>query len=152
MSFGGTISPASVQAAAQYPTIRRFSTHTACRVSPADHMLGFNGSNALAVKNTAWDIQAQKTGYIREAGRCLVMLANIATSASWSLAARTRAAGFTRLGDARRIKHWVRGRRALSAATRFRRSSHRHVSAARESRRPTSGQTRGARSGRCARV
>jgi hypothetical protein len=37
------------------------------------HTLGFNNSNAL-VKNSAWDIQLQKTGYIREAGRCVVML------------------------------------------------------------------------------
>jgi serine-type D-Ala-D-Ala endopeptidase (penicillin-binding protein 7) len=103
-----------VQAAAQYPTIREFSTTPAhyVEVSPAGHMLGFNNSNAL-VKNTAWDIQLQKTGYIREAGRCLVMLANIA-SRPLVIVLLDSNGKFTRLGDAQRIKHWVETGEALA--------------------------------------
>ena len=48
------------------------------RCSPRGQTLGFNNSNAL-VKNGAWDIQLQKTGYIREAGTCVVMLGDIAS-------------------------------------------------------------------------
>ena len=103
-----------VQPAAQYPTIREFSTTPAhyVEVSPAGHMLGFNNSNAL-VKNTAWDIQLQKTGYIREAGRCLVMLANIA-SRPLVIVLLDSNGKFTRLGDAQRIKHWVETGEALA--------------------------------------
>ena len=53
----------------EYPLIREFSTTPAhfVEVQPTGRLLGFNNSNAL-VKNDAWDIQLQKTGYIREAG------------------------------------------------------------------------------------
>jgi serine-type D-Ala-D-Ala endopeptidase (penicillin-binding protein 7) len=96
-----------VQVAAQYPTIREYSTTPAhlVEIHPTGHMLGFNNSNAL-VKNGAWDIQLQKTGYIREAGRCLVMLANIA-SRPLVIVLLDSNGKFTRLGDAQRIKHWV---------------------------------------------
>src|SRR5438105_6241989 len=69
-----------VQAAAQYPRIRDFSTTPAhfVEVGPTGQLIGFNNSNAL-VKKSSWDIQLQKTGYIREAGRCLVMLTTIAS-------------------------------------------------------------------------
>jgi serine-type D-Ala-D-Ala endopeptidase (penicillin-binding protein 7) len=96
-----------VQTAAQYPTIREYSTTPAhfVEIHPTGHMLGFNNSNAL-VKNTTWDIQLQKTGYIREAGRCLVMLANIA-SRPLVIVLLDSNGKFTRLGDAQRIKHWI---------------------------------------------
>jgi len=96
-----------VQAAAKYPMIRDFSTTPAhyVELKPAGHLLGFNNSNAL-VKNHAWDIQLQKTGYIREAGKCLVMLANIA-SRPLVIVLLDSSGKYTRLGDAQRIKHWV---------------------------------------------
>ena len=96
-----------VQVAAQYPTIREYSTTPAHSVEilPTGHLLGFNNSNAL-VKNTAWDIQLQKTGYIREAGKCLVMLTNIA-SRPLVIVLLDSNGKYTRLGDAQRIKHWV---------------------------------------------
>ena len=69
-----------VRAAADYPLIREYSTTPShyVEVQATGQTLGFNNSNAL-VKNGAWDIQLQKTGYIREAGRCVVMLATIAS-------------------------------------------------------------------------
>ena len=72
-----------------YPLIREYSTTPAhyVEVQPTGQTLGFNNSNAL-VKNGAWDIQLQKTGYIREAGRCVVMLATIAQPADGDRAAR----------------------------------------------------------------
>lgn len=103
-----------VQIAAQYPTIREYSTTPAHHVEihPTGHLLGFNNSNAL-VKNEAWDIQLQKTGYIREAGKCLVMLANIA-SRPLVIVLLDSNGKYTRLGDAQRIKHWVETGEALA--------------------------------------
>jgi D-alanyl-D-alanine endopeptidase (penicillin-binding protein 7) len=56
--------------------------------------------------NSSWDIGLSKTGYISEAGRCLVMQAKIAARPviivlldSWGKQ--------TRIGDANRIKKWL---------------------------------------------
>jgi len=96
-----------VGAAAQYPLIRDYTTTPAhyVEVQPSGQMLGFNNSNAL-VKNVAWDIQLQKTGYIREAGRCVVMLATIA-SRPMVIVLLDSLGKYTRLGDAQRVKHWL---------------------------------------------
>ena len=96
-----------VQAAAQYPRIREFSTTPAhfVEVQPSGRLMGFNNSNAL-VKKSSWDIQLQKTGYIREAGRCLVMLATIA-SRPFVIVLLDSYGKYTRLGDAERVKHWL---------------------------------------------
>ncbi|MEO8506262.1 MAG: D-alanyl-D-alanine endopeptidase [Betaproteobacteria bacterium] len=96
-----------VRAAAEYPLIREYSTTPAhhVEVQPTGQTLGFNNSNAL-VKNDAWDIQLQKTGYIREAGRCVVMLATIA-SRPMVIVLLDSIGKFTRLGDAQRVKHWL---------------------------------------------
>ncbi|MEO8347197.1 MAG: D-alanyl-D-alanine endopeptidase [Betaproteobacteria bacterium] len=96
-----------VGAAAQYPLIRDYTTTPAhfVEVQPTGQMLGFNNSNAL-VKNVAWDIKLQKTGYIREAGRCVVMLATIA-SRPMVIVLLDSFGKYARLGDAQRVKHWL---------------------------------------------
>ena len=96
-----------VQAAAQYPRIREFSTTPAhfVEIGPTGQLLGFNNSNAL-VKKASWDIQLQKTGYIREAGRCLVMLTTIA-SHPFVIVLLDSNGKYTRIGDAERVKHWL---------------------------------------------
>jgi len=96
-----------VGAAAQYPLIRDYTTTPAhfVEMQPSGQVLGFNNSNAL-VKNVAWDIQLQKTGYIREAGRCVVMLATIA-SRPIVIVLLDSLGKYTRLGDAQRVKHWL---------------------------------------------
>ena len=103
-----------VQAAAQYPRIREFSTTPAhfVELQPGGQWLGFNNSNAL-VKKQSWDIQLQKTGYIREAGRCLVMLATIA-SRPIVIVLLDSYGKYTRLGDAERVKHWLETGEALA--------------------------------------
>ena len=97
-----------VGAAAQYPLIREYTTTPAhyVEMQPSGKMLGFNNSNAL-VKNVSWDIQLQKTGYIREAGRCVVMLATIA-SRPMVIVLLDSLGKYTRLGDAQRVKHHSR--------------------------------------------
>ena len=106
-----------VQAAADYPLIRTYSTTPAhfVAVQPTGQTLGFNNSNAL-VKNDAWDIQLQKTGYIREAGRCVVMLATIA-SKPMVIVLLDSIGKYTRLGDAQRVKHWLETGEALATPT-----------------------------------
>ena len=102
-----------VQAAAEYPLIRAYSTTPAhyVEIQPTGKTLGFNNSNAL-VKSDAWDIQLQKTGYIREAGRCVVMLATIA-SRPMVIVLLDSLGKYTRLGDAQRVKHWLETGEAL---------------------------------------
>ncbi len=105
-----------VQAAAEYPLIRSYSTTQEhhVEVQPTGKSLGFNNSNAL-VKNGGWDIQLQKTGYIREAGRCVVMLATIA-SRPMVIVLLDSIGKYTRLGDAQRVKHWLETGESLPAA------------------------------------
>ena len=106
-----------VRAAAQYPMIRSYSTTPAhfVEVQPTGQTLGFSNSNAL-VKNDTWDIQLQKTGYIREAGRCVVMLATIA-SRPMVIVLLDSLGRYSRLGDAQRIKHWLETGEALPMPT-----------------------------------
>ena len=95
-----------VRGAYQYPLIREFTTTPAHEVETvAGRNMQFRNSNGL-VKNPTWEIGLSKTGYISEAGRCLVMLTRIATRTvvivlldSWGTK--------TRLGDANRIKKWM---------------------------------------------
>jgi len=95
-----------VRAAADYDVIRDYSTTPSHYVEvPSGHTLGFNNSNAL-IKNSAWDIQLQKTGYIREAGRCVVMLVTIA-SKPMVIVLLDSIGKFTRVADAQRVKHWL---------------------------------------------
>jgi D-alanyl-D-alanine endopeptidase (penicillin-binding protein 7) len=105
-----------VRAAAEYPLIRDYTTTPAhfVEVQPSGQVLGFNNSNAL-VKNVAWDIQLQKTGYIREAGRCVVLLATIA-SRPMVIVLLDSLGKYTRLGDAQRVKHWLETGEAMPVA------------------------------------
>ena len=96
-----------VAAAAEYPEIREFSTTPShyVEVQPTGQVLGFNNTNGL-VKNSGWNIQLSKTGYIREAGKCLVMLATIA-SKPFVIVLLDSAGKYTRLGDAQRVRQWL---------------------------------------------
>jgi D-alanyl-D-alanine endopeptidase (penicillin-binding protein 7) len=94
-----------VDAAHRYPLIREFSTTGESAVVVSGRTQMFRNTNQL-VKNPAWDIGLSKTGYINEAGKCLVMQAwfnnkptVIVLLDSWGK--------LTRIGDANRIKRWV---------------------------------------------
>jgi D-alanyl-D-alanine endopeptidase (penicillin-binding protein 7) len=104
-----------VNAAAQQPLIREFSTTGSHYVSvqPTGQVLGFNNTNNL-VKSAQWDIQLSKTGYIREAGKCLVMLATIA-SKPFVIVLLDSAGKYTRLGDAARVRYWLETGQSLPA-------------------------------------
>ncbi|MGH8801912.1 MAG: serine hydrolase, partial [Casimicrobiaceae bacterium] len=124
-----------VQMAATYPLIREFTTtpEHSVDVEPAGRTLGFLNTNAL-VRGQSWDILMQKTGYIREAGRCVVMLVNIA-SRPIVIVLLDSMGSYTRFADARRVKYWLETGDTLAFAPPHRAhnvkasaTTHRHLS------------------------
>ncbi len=97
-----------VQAAESYPEISRATTQSVHTVQVGTRQtLRFGNTNPL-VRSKSWEIGLSKTGYISEAGRCLVMKARLSDRPtvivlldSWGK--------HTRVGDANRIKNWVEG-------------------------------------------
>lgn len=87
------------------PTLRELSTSTGHQVAVGKRTLQYNNTNRL-VKNPAWDIGLQKTGYISEAGQCLVMQAKVA-GRKLIMVFLDSAGKLSRLGDAERVKRWV---------------------------------------------
>ena len=96
-----------VQAAQGYPLIREYSTQPDqyVQIPATGQTLHYNNSNAL-VKSDGWNISVQKTGFINEAGRCVVMLAQIAQRPV-VLILLDSVGKFSRLGDAQRVKTWI---------------------------------------------
>lgn len=96
-----------VRAAAAYPLIRDATTTSShyVEVQPTGTLIGFNNTNSL-VRGGEWDIQVSKTGFIREAGKCLVMLANIASRPT-VIVLLDSYGKLTRVGDANRVKYWL---------------------------------------------
>src|SRR6266480_163657 len=74
-------------------------------VQPTGTVLGYNNTNSL-VRTAQWDIQLSKTGFIREAGKCLVMLTTIA-SRPIVIVLLDSVGKLTRIGDANRVKYWL---------------------------------------------
>jgi D-alanyl-D-alanine endopeptidase (penicillin-binding protein 7) len=95
------------RAAAAYPLIRDATTTSShyVEVQPTGTLLGFNNTNSL-VRGGEWDIQLSKTGFIREAGKCLVMLTTIA-SRPIVIVLLDSVGKLTRIGDANRVKYWL---------------------------------------------
>ena len=87
------------------PLLREFSTSPGHEVAVGERTLQYNNTNGL-VKNPSWDIGLQKTGYISEAGRCLVMQTQIA-GRKLIMVFLDSAGKFSRLGDAERVRNWV---------------------------------------------
>ena len=94
-----------VIAAAQNDTIRRFSTDESHSVKVGKQQLEFRNTDNL-VKDSNWDILLQKTGYISEAGRCLVMKTRIA-GRSVVIVLLNSWGKYTRTADAKRIRTWM---------------------------------------------
>ena len=86
-------------------TLRELSTSTGYSVEVGRKTLQYNNTNRL-VKNPDWDIGLQKTGYISEAGQCLVMQTRIA-GRKLIMVFLDSAGKLSRLGDAERVRRWV---------------------------------------------
>lgn len=85
--------------------LRELSTSTGYQVEVGNRTLQYNNTNRL-VKNPAWDIGLQKTGYISEAGQCLVMQAKVA-GRKLIMVFLDSAGKLTRIADAERVRKWV---------------------------------------------
>ncbi|MFL9611220.1 D-alanyl-D-alanine endopeptidase [Methylobacillus sp. Pita2] len=96
-----------VRAAYQYPEIRHVSTSTsyAVPVNGARAPLQYVNSNVL-VRNSDWVIGLSKTGYINEAGRCLVMQAQVGGQPLIIVLLDSFSKN-ARVGDAQKIRKWI---------------------------------------------
>lgn len=94
-----------VNAAYQHPLIRQYSTDSKYVVMPDGKPLEYGTSNKL-VSNPDWEIGLQKTGYIAEAGRCLVMQA-IIEGRKIVMVFLDSKGKYSRLADADRMRKWL---------------------------------------------
>jgi D-alanyl-D-alanine endopeptidase (penicillin-binding protein 7) len=94
-----------VLAASRNPHVREFSTDPSYTVRVHRHLVEFHNTDTL-VKNPAWNIIVQKTGYITEAGKCLVMEA-IIQGRHVVIVLLDSAGRLTRVADAKRVKTWM---------------------------------------------
>jgi D-alanyl-D-alanine endopeptidase (penicillin-binding protein 7) len=94
-----------VSVAYERPILRDLSTSPSYEVDLGRRTLHYNNSNGL-IKNPSWDIGLQKTGYISEAGRCLVMQAKVA-GRQLIMVFLDATGKVGRLQDAERVRRWV---------------------------------------------
>jgi D-alanyl-D-alanine endopeptidase (penicillin-binding protein 7) len=94
-----------VLAASQNSHIREYSTDARHTVRVRKHLVEFHNTDNL-VANPAWNIIVQKTGYITEAGKCLVMEAVI-EGRNVVIVLLDSVGRLTRVADAKRIKTWM---------------------------------------------
>lgn len=97
-----------VKAAYQHPELREYSTSPDAAVPVGRRMVQFRNTNAL-VRSPSWEIGLQKTGFISQAGRCLVMQAELA-GRKLIMVLLDSAGRYSRIGDAERIRRWLHGR------------------------------------------
>lgn len=95
-----------VDAAYQYPLIRKFSTDRSYEVYTGKRNLAYNSTNALIRGNGSWDIGLQKTGFINEAGECLVMQATI-HGRPMVMVLLDSYGKYSRFADASRLRNWL---------------------------------------------
>ncbi|MGB8434405.1 MAG: D-alanyl-D-alanine endopeptidase [Burkholderiales bacterium] len=102
-----------VEAAHTYPLIRGYSTARSHELRVGKRKLSYHNTNRL-VSSPSWEIGVQKTGFIRAAGRCLVMQANIETR-SLIIVLLDSVGKYTRIGDANRLRQWLEATKALAS-------------------------------------
>lgn len=102
-----------LRAASQRPLIHRYSTDTEYDVEINNRTQTFRNTNLL-VRKPDWDIKVSKTGYINEAGECLVMLARI-NGRDLAIVLLDSQGKLSRIGDAVRIRRIVQNEVALAS-------------------------------------
>ncbi|MGB5096373.1 MAG: D-alanyl-D-alanine endopeptidase [Porticoccaceae bacterium] len=95
-----------VKAASRYPHIRNFSTTREMTVKVRGRYPTLYRNTNPLVRNPTWDIDITKTGYIKEAGRCLVMQTTI-TGKPVVMVLMNSWGTSTRVGDASRVRRWI---------------------------------------------
>lgn len=94
-----------VRAASDQQLIRELSTTADASVHVGSKALQFRNTNGL-IRNPSWEIGLQKTGYISEAGRCVVMQAQLA-GRKLIMVLLDSAGRYSRIGDAERLRNWI---------------------------------------------
>jgi D-alanyl-D-alanine endopeptidase (penicillin-binding protein 7) len=114
LSSGNVASPTDlarlVNAAARNDVIREFSTDDRHTVRIGRRRIEYHNTDSL-VRGSDWEIIVQKTGYITEAGRCLVLKAVI-RGREVVMVLLDSFGKYTRVADARRVRKWLEGRLA----------------------------------------
>jgi D-alanyl-D-alanine endopeptidase (penicillin-binding protein 7) len=118
-----------IEKALSYPLICAFSTQSDATLQSGKKRLHFVNTNAL-VHNSRWHIGLSKTGYIEEAGRCLVMQTKMAQR-PMLLVLLNSVGKNTRLADANRIRQWLEGDQPAPKSAKNRKRSARRRSAQR---------------------
>jgi D-alanyl-D-alanine endopeptidase (penicillin-binding protein 7) len=95
------------------PILRELSTSHGREIAVGRKTLQYNNTNGL-VKSPQWDIGLQKTGYISEAGRCLVMQAQVA-GRNLIMVFLDSAGKFSRIGDAERVRKWLEQKSSMDS-------------------------------------
>lgn len=94
-----------VNATSQVPLIRDLSTSREARVALGKRLVQFRSTNGL-LSNPLWDIGLQKTGFINEAGKCLVMQARMA-GRQLIMVFLDSSGKASRIADAERMRKWL---------------------------------------------
>ncbi len=94
-----------VNVAHQVPLLREYSTTPSLDVELGRRQVQFHTTDRL-VASPAWDIGLQKTGFINEAGQCLVMQAQMA-GRKLIMVLLDSAGKYSRIADAERIRKWI---------------------------------------------
>jgi D-alanyl-D-alanine endopeptidase (penicillin-binding protein 7) len=118
-----------IEKALGYPLICAFSTQSDVTLQSGKKRLHFVNTNVL-VHNSRWQIGLSKTGYIEEAGRCLVMQTKMAQR-PMLLVLLNSVGKNTRLADANRIRQWLEGDQPAPKPAKHRKRSARRRSAQR---------------------
>lgn len=105
-----------VSVAYQRPILRDLSTSPSHQLALGNRVLQFNNSNRL-VRSPDWEIGLQKTGYISEAGRCLVMQAKVA-GRKLIMVFLDSSGKLARVQDAERVRRWVEAEALMGASGR----------------------------------
>jgi D-alanyl-D-alanine endopeptidase (penicillin-binding protein 7) len=105
-----------VVAASHDARLRELSTSPGYEVAVGNRLLQFNNTNRL-VKSPVWEIGLQKTGYISEAGQCLVMQAKVA-GRKLIMVFLDSAGKLSRIADAERVRRWVEAQHPAPTAAR----------------------------------
>ncbi len=97
--------------ASNNPQLRELSTAPGHQVAVGEKTLNYVNTNRLT-RNPEWEIGLQKTGYISEAGQCLVMQTKIA-GRKLIMVFLDSAGKLSRLGDAERVRKWIEANRVM---------------------------------------
>ena len=94
-----------VREALDYPLVRQFSTASGLTVDTGYRMVSYRNTNRL-ISSPSWEIGLQKTGYISEAGSCLVMQVSL-DGQDVVMVLLDAQGSSSRFADARRLREWL---------------------------------------------